>query len=157
MLMKCKLYKVLQNVSHHIFGLQCIYSSNVNITSLNRMSITVAPPTDGATPSPCPSGMCRGLFSWDRGKTEILRSWQFKPRWDRDQGLQSSRPRRGRSVPTSRRDRAEALLCLEMASRLRRQDRGHIPHPHHSEDWCSPKKKWGKPRTEAEPKWHIQA
>jgi len=31
------------------------------------------------------------------------------------------------------------------------------PHPHHSEDWCSPKKKWGKPRTEAEPKSHIQA
>jgi len=26
-----------------------------------------------------------------------------------------------------RQDRAEALLCLEMASRLRRQDRGHIP------------------------------
>ena len=48
-------------------------------------------------------------------------------------------------------------MRLETASRPRCQDRGHISHPHHSEDWCSPKKKWGKPRTEAEPKWHVQA
>jgi len=54
---------------------------------------------------------------------------------DRDQGLQSSRPRRGRgvTVPTLKRDRAEALLRLETASRPRRQDRGHFPHSHHSE------------------------
>jgi len=85
------------------------------------------------------------------------RCWQFKPRQDLDQGLQSSRPRRGRDVPTPRRDRAEALLRLGVASRPRRQDWGHIPHPHHSEGWCCPKKKWEKPRTEAEPKWNVQA
>jgi len=85
------------------------------------------------------------------------RRWQFKPRQDRDQGLQSSRPRRGWATPTPRRDQDEALLHLKTASRPRRQDWGHIPHPHHSQDWCSPKKKWGKPRTEAELKWHIQA
>jgi len=50
-----------------------------------------------------------------------------RPRRDRDQGRQSSRPRRGRGVPTPRRDRAEALLRLETALRSRRQDRGHIP------------------------------
>jgi len=53
------------------------------------------------------------------------RRWQFKLRRDRDQGLQSSRPRWGRGVPTPRRDRAETLLHLETASRPRRQDRGH--------------------------------
>jgi len=52
------------------------------------------------------------------------RCWQFKPRQDRDQGLQSSRPRRGRGVPTPRRYQAEALLRLETASRPRCQDRG---------------------------------
>jgi len=59
----------------------------------------------------------------------------LRPRRDRDQGLQSSRPRRGRGVPTPRRDRAEALQGLETALRPRHQDRGHIPHPHHSEEW----------------------
>ena len=76
----------------------------------------------------------RGLFSRDRGETETdgprPRRWQFKPRRDRDRGLQRSRRRRGRGVPTPRRDRADALLCLETASRSRRQDRGHIPHPY---------------------------
>ena len=38
-----------------------------------------------------------------------------------------SRPRRLKFQP--RRDRAEALLRLETASRPRRQDRGHIPEP----------------------------
>ena len=80
-------------------------------------------------------GSAWGLFSRDWGETKTLkpetesrpRHWQFKPRWDRDQGFQNSRLRRGRSVPTPRQDWAEALLRLETASRLRRQDRGHIP------------------------------
>jgi len=46
---------------------------------------------------------------------------------DRDQGLQSSRPRRGRGVQTPRWGRDEALLRLETALRPRRQDRGHFP------------------------------
>jgi len=46
----------------------------------------------------------------------------------------------------------------ELETRPRRTNSGDTeasrprPHPHHSEDWCSAKKKWGKPRTEAEPK-----
>ena len=79
-------------------------------------------------------GCARGLFSRDRGarprpwspRPRSRRPWQFKPRRDRDQGLQSSKPRRGRGVPTPRRDRAEALLRLETASRPSHQDRGHI-------------------------------
>jgi len=55
-------------------------------------------------------GCARGLFSRDRGETETK---AFRAR--------------GRGVPTPRRDRAEALLRLETASRPRRQDRGHIP------------------------------
>ena len=103
------------------------------------------------------AGMCTRPFGSRarRPWSPRPRCWQFKPRWDGDQGLQSSR--RDRGMPTLRRDQAEALLRLETASRPRCQDRGHIPHPRHSEDWCSPKKKWGKPRTEAEQKWHIQA
>jgi len=37
------------------------------------------------------------------------RCWQFKLRRDRDQGLQSLRPRWGQGIPTLRRDRTEAL------------------------------------------------
>jgi len=54
-------------------------------------------------------GCAWGLFSRDRGETESMkpeteakmRRWQFKPRRDRDQGLQSSRPRRSRPRRTN--------------------------------------------------------
>ena len=70
-------------------------------------------------------GMCTRArpFSRDRGETETL-----KPKTEAKTKTFSleaeARPRRLKFQP--RRDRAEALLRLETASRPRRKDRGHI-------------------------------
>jgi len=66
-------------------------------------------------------GRDRGVDNSSQGETERK---AFRAR-DRDEA---------EALPTPRQDRAKALLHLEMASRPTRQDRGHIPHPHHSED-----------------------
>jgi len=71
---------------------------------------------------PFSHGCARDLFSqterrprpWSPRPRPIPRRWQFKPKRDLVQGLQSSRPRRGRGVPTPRRDRAE-LKCYQAA------------------------------------------
>jgi len=67
-----------------------------------------------------------------------------------------ARPRPRPSDPEAYQLRGKTELRHYCASR-RPRDRGHITHPHHYEDWCSPKKKWGEPRTDGESKWHIQA
>ena len=83
-------------------------------------------------------GCGRGLFSRDRGMNETLKpetealtiqSEAFRARdWDEAEAYQL----RGETEPRHYCASREALLCLETASRPRRQDRGHIPCPHHS-------------------------
>ena len=86
----------------------------VNAVLLSRHSSIV--------PTCCPSqqGCARGLFSWDRGKKP-----ETKAKTKTFSLEAEARPRRLKFQP--RQDRGEALLRLETASRLRRQDQGHIP------------------------------